>query len=136
LLQPAFTECLQSWAVGKSVFVTSFSFMYSTQKRKSPFCFRTGTTGDDQGLSDSSINPRRCMSSSISPTSALLLEAASRGLADRSDLSLVYTVIHSVRPSVVIALRSKNVSVLGEELFQHMGFIATQVWPGRYNHVP
>jgi hypothetical protein len=53
----------------ESFFVTLLSFLLSTQKRSYPFFFRTRTAGDYQRLTDSSITPRRCMSSSISPTS-------------------------------------------------------------------
>jgi hypothetical protein len=54
----------------QSFIVSSFSFLQSMRKRRSSFFSRTRTTGDDQGLSDSSITPRRYMWSSSSPPSA------------------------------------------------------------------
>jgi hypothetical protein len=47
----------------------------------------------------------------------------------------MYTVELSVGPSVVILLYSKDVYILGNELFQLTAFSGTQVWPGCCNHV-
>jgi hypothetical protein len=39
------------------------------------------------------------------------------GFANWSSLSRIYMVVHSVGPSVVIAVHSKDVTMLSEELF-------------------
>jgi hypothetical protein len=57
------------------------------------------------------------------------------GDGDWSGFSHVYTIVQSVGLSLVIALHIKDVSILGEELFQHSGFSITQVWPGWCHHV-
>jgi predicted nucleic acid-binding protein len=44
-------------------------------------------------------------------------------------------VVYFVDPSVVIAIHSKDVFVLSEELFQLSGFSVTEVRLGRCNHV-
>jgi hypothetical protein len=119
-LQPACPECHQSGAI----LVTPFSFLQSTQKRGTPFFFQIRSRGEDQGLSDSSITPRSCASRPHPPA---LLRGAPQGLADCLSLFRIYTVVHSIGPSVVIALHSEDVSALSEELFQLLGFSVTQV---------
>jgi hypothetical protein len=74
-------------------------------------------TGYDQGLPDSLITPSRCMFLGISYTSRVLLGEPLWGLANQLDISCINTVVYSVRPSVVIAFHSKDVSILVEELF-------------------
>jgi hypothetical protein len=56
-----------------------------------------------------------------------LLGGPSSEFADQSGLPSIYTVVHSVGPSLVITLNIKNVNVLGEELFQISGFNITPV---------
>jgi hypothetical protein len=66
-------------------------------------------------------------------SSSIRLGKNPRGLADRSGLPRVCTVVHFVGPPVVIALHSNGDTVLGEELVQLLGFSVTQVWPRRCN---
>lgn len=56
-------------------------------------------------------------------------------LVNRSGIPYIITVVYFVDPSVVIAIHSKDVFVLSEELFQLSGFSVTEVRLGRCNHV-
>jgi hypothetical protein len=85
-----------------------------------PILFPDRTTGDDQGLSDSSIIPRRCMSSCISLTFAR--GGLLGGWRIGRDVSRIYAVTHFVSPSVVFAVHSKEIFVSGEELIQILKF--------------
>jgi hypothetical protein len=117
-LLPASPECRQSRTVGDSHFCNIVQFPVVHAGAQVPI-LADEDGGDDQGLSDSPIAARRCISSSIKPTSACFARGSLlAGLANRLVLSHIYTVVHSVGPSVVIALHCKDVPILGEELFQ------------------
>jgi hypothetical protein len=92
---------------------------------------------DDQGLSDNSITPRCCMSSNISPKHACFTRGGFLWVWQiSSGLRSIYTAVHSVAPSIVIALHIKDISALFEEPFQLLEFRVTQVWACSYNRVP
>jgi hypothetical protein len=74
------------------------------------------------------------MSSSIAPASTCFARGSLLGgMVDWSGLPRIYMVVHSVGPPVVIALHSKDVTVLSEELFQLLGFRVSQVCHGCCN---
>jgi hypothetical protein len=52
-----------------------------------------------------------------------------RLLSNWLGLTHIYMVVHTIGPPIIIAVHSRDVTILGEELFQLLGFSVTQIWP-------
>jgi hypothetical protein len=120
----------------QSSLVTSFSFLLSTQNQRSLFFLQTITTGDNQGLFDSSIFPCSSMSFSILFHINLLgQQESARGLKDQTSVASVDAMVNSVCPPTVITLCCEIVLELSDEFLQLLGFSGAQVWPHTGYHL-